>query len=244
MKKVKELTLKTDDHIKISVDHYSGGHKQLIIICPGFLMHKESKPFLKLSKKLSQEFDIIAMDFRGHGKSKGVFTFTSRENRDLRAVIEFARSKYKSIGLVGFSLGGAVAINEVARSKAIDRLMVVSAPTDFNSIENNFMTKDVIISTIKKFDWRMGHVRLGNIMLKKERPIDNIDRLSPVPVLFVHGEKDTIVTPKHSRSLYNKAREPKKIITYKNCLHAEDIFSGENFNNFVSLCVNWFRGNI
>jgi alpha-beta hydrolase superfamily lysophospholipase len=236
-----QLTFKTKDHIEISVNHYVNGFDSAIIICPGFLMHKDSKPFLMLSKRLSQDFDIITMDFRGHGRSNGEYTFTSRENLDLRAVVDFAKTKYKYIGTMGFSLGGAVAINELSENKVINKLMVVSAPADFYWIENRFLNKDVIASTIKKFDWKMIQVRFGNVLLKKSRPIDNIAKVSPIPVLFVHGDRDTIVKPRHSLFLYEKAKEPKRLVRYENCLHAEDIFHSDNFDNFVSLCLDWFK---
>lgn len=237
-----ELALKTEDGITIAADHYKSGSYRVLIICPGFMMHKASKPFLMLSKRLSKDFDIITMDFRGHGKSKGTYTFTSREGRDLKAVIDYAKPNYKWIGIIGFSLGAAVAINEIAKHKYADRLMVVSAPTEFERIENRFLNKDVIISTAKKIDWRMGNVRMGNPLLRKTRPIDTVDKISPIPILFVHGKKDAIVNENHSRSLYEKAKEPKRLVIYKECLHAEDIFFGANFDNFVALCVEWFKG--
>ena len=237
------LTLKTEDNIQISANHYMGGFDRVIIICPGFMMHKDSRPFLLLSDRLSRSFNIITMDFRGHGSSKGSYTFTSREHYDLRAVVDFALPRYKSIYILGFSLGAAVAINETALKKNIARLMVVSAPSDFARIENRFLRMDVILSTLRKFDLKMALTRFGNILLSKPRPIEHIDKLSPIPVLFLHGGRDSIVMPGHSRSLYERAGEPKRLVVWKDCLHAEDVFLGDHFNNFVALCTEWFNEN-
>lgn len=236
-----EITLKTKDNVKISANHYKKGFDKILIICPGFLMHKDSKPFLKLSKRLSRHFDVITLNFRGHGNSEGRYAFTSKEGRDLRVVIDYSAAKYKNIGIIGFSLGAAIAINETARHKAVDRLMAVSAPTEFKKIENRFLNVAIIASTFKKLDWKMGQLRLGNPLLKKSRPIDNVAKISPIPILFVHGGKDTIITPKHTRSLYKKAKDPKRLVIFDDCLHAEDIFFGDNFENFISLCIEWFK---
>ena len=130
------------------------------------MMHKDAKPFSRLSEKLSNDFDIITMDFRGHGQSTGEYTFTSRENLDLKVILDYATPKYKSIGVIGFSLGAAVAINEISQHKVADRLMVVSTPTEFEKIENRFMNREVILSTFKKADWKMGQVSFGNLFLR------------------------------------------------------------------------------
>ena len=120
-------------------------------------------------------------------------------------------------------------------------LMLISTPTEFKKIENRFLNKKVLASTIKKFEWKMGKVRLGNIFLNKPRPIENVDKISPLPVLFVHGQKDTIIEPWHSESLYKKSKEPKELVLFKDGLHAEDIFFGDNFDAFISLCTKWFK---
>lgn len=236
-----ELTLRTKDDIKIYANHYRGGFKEVLIICPGFMMCKDARPFAMLSERMSRDFDVITMDFRGHGKSKGLYTFTSRENNDLEAVIGYARPKYKFVGVIGFSLGAAVAINVTAINKTIDKIIAVSAPTEFSKIENRFLNKDIISSAIKKFHWNMCNTKIGNMLTNKPKPIENVDKISPIPVLFVHGGKDTIIEPRHSRELYNKAGGPKRLAIFDNCLHAEDVFLGDNFENFISLCIEWFK---
>ena len=240
-RKAREIKLKTKDDIEISANHYEGGFDKAIIVCPGFLMHKDSKPFKKLSERLSNDFDVVTMDFRGHGSSGGSFTFTSNEGADLKAVLDHIKPKYKYVGIIGFSLGAAVAINETAQNKVANKVMAVSAPTEFKKIENRFLNTAVIASTFKKFDWKMGQARLGNLLLKKTKPIDSVSKISPIPIMFVHGSNDTIIDPKHSKLLYEKAKEPKKIAVFEDSLHAEDIFFSSRFEDFVSLCKEWFN---
>ena len=36
---------------------------------------------------LAKAFDVISLDFRGHGKSSGLYTFTDKEPKDLKTVI-------------------------------------------------------------------------------------------------------------------------------------------------------------
>jgi fermentation-respiration switch protein FrsA (DUF1100 family) len=52
--------------------------------------------------------------------------------------------------------------------------------------------------------------------------IDAVGKLSPKPVIFIHGEKDEILPPACSRDLYARAREPKELILYPGCFHGLD----------------------
>jgi alpha/beta superfamily hydrolase len=49
-----------------------------------------------------------------------------------------------------------------------------------------------------------------------------VDRLTPRPVLFLHGEADEILPPACSRDLYDRASEPKELILYPGCRHGLD----------------------
>lgn len=49
-----------------------------------------------------------------------------------------------------------------------------------------------------------------------------VGALSPKPVLFIHGGADEILPDTCSRSLYARAREPKRLIVYPGCRHGLD----------------------
>lgn len=51
---------------------------------------------------------------------------------------------------------------------------------------------------------------------------DAVAALSPKPVLFIHGSDDEILPDTCSRSLYSRAREPKRLILYPGCRHGLD----------------------
>jgi fermentation-respiration switch protein FrsA (DUF1100 family) len=42
-------------------------------------------------------------------------------------------------------------------------------------------------------------------------PINWVDRISPRPLLVIHGDADELVPLEHAQSLYQKAREPKEL---------------------------------
>ena len=49
-----------------------------------------------------------------------------------------------------------------------------------------------------------------------------VARLTPRPVLFVHGEADEVLPETNSRQLHEAAREPKQLILYPGCGHGLD----------------------
>lgn len=103
---MKETFIYTSDGIKLALNHYDTGHKEVLIIVHGWFMTKDSRAFSDMAQNFSKEFDVIAFDCRGHGKSSGFYTFTSKETIDLKTVVDFAKTKYKKVYLAGFSLGG------------------------------------------------------------------------------------------------------------------------------------------
>ena len=238
---MKNNILKTKDKIDIAINHYEYAFDSVVIVAPGWCMTKDSDAFLRISEMFAKNFDVISFDFRGHGKSEGLYTFTSKELMDLDCVVRFARKKYKKIYLVGFSLGAAMALIYASKSRFIDKVILVSPPCDFDKIENQMWKKEAWLETFKKFELkRFFTIRPYPIPLKKVKPIDIVDKIL-VPTLFVAGKKDPTVHSWHTKELYNKAVCKKEYKEYKNGYHAEDLFLYFK-DDFEKLCVDWLKG--
>ncbi len=241
---MRELFILTNDNVKIAFNHYSSGRESVVIIAHGWYMCKDAGPFLNLSQDFSRNNDVITMDFRGHGKSSGWYTFTSNEIHDIRAVINYAKKRYSKIGLVGFSLGGALSIIHTSLYKDIDCLVTVSAPVDFQKIENHYWRPEAFIPTFKKFNFSENrNVRPGNIFLKKINPIEVVPEIAPIPALFIAGGKDPTVYPWHTESLYEKAGGPKCLEIFEDGFHAEDLYLNSRIR-FMNTCNNWFNNHL
>jgi len=121
-------------------------------------------------------------------------------------------------------------------------VIAVSPPVDIKTINFHFwekdMWKDLVLNLGDK--GRGKGVRMGSLSLQKMRPIDIVSKVSPVPVLFMHGEKDWLIKPEHSRRLFDMAKEPKALSIIKDGGHAERIFD-EFPEQFMEICLNRFR---
>lgn len=232
--------LETASGLKISIHHLKNEKERVVIVAPGFFQSKLTATFKKLANDiLAGGFDVISMDFRGHGKSEGLYTFSALEKEDLKAVLDYAKDHYKKIGVLGFSYGGSIAIIEQAEFRNIDSIACVGSPMASDEIEFKWWTLNAIKLGIKGLEPGAG-VRPGNPRLQKIKPIDVISSIAPTPILLIHGAEDPTVGVRHSRELYQNAKEPKELRIFEKASHAEDIYR-DYPNEFMDLVKQWFE---
>lgn len=239
MKSPLEIYVTTIDKVKIAINHYNAQSDRVVIIAPGWTMSKDSKFIKKIAANFIGFFDVIAMDFRGHGKSSGLYTFTSDESHDLNAVINFAKNIYKKVYLIGFSLGGAISIITSTINKNVDMLIAVSPPHSFAKIKHFGWVIDFLKNEFNKYELKiLATLRPHPFLKKKIRPIDVAGMLE-IPTLFIAGEFDTIIRLTDTKSLFDKANCQKRFEMFKNCKHAEDLIHQDE-DKFVNICLEWF----
>jgi alpha-beta hydrolase superfamily lysophospholipase len=235
-------TIVTADGHKISYTHFAQGNPGLILIAHGFYNSKQSAELKSLAENFLPEYDVFMFDFRGHGKSSGSFTWASKEGLDLEAVAGYLKGKYRKTGLIAFSFGGSISINALAKSRIADSLICVSAPAIIGKIDYHFWKLDwkgdFVYTLLSKKGRKGKGIRLGPFWLKKEDPVDNIAKIG-IPVLFLHGQRDWVIKPWHSKALYEKATGHKRIAYFKNGAHAEYLLKS-NRKEFLDEINRWF----
>lgn len=239
---VKNGYVVTEDKKKIYFDHYKNDHKKVIILAHGFYNSKKAVLFKDMAKALSGEYDVIVMDFRGHGESDGPFDWTAKGYQDLEAILEYAKGSYSNIGVIGFSLGAASSIITASKSDLITSLIVVSPPADFDKIEKHFWKMGIMENVVYNvFDeGRIGKgVKPGNLWLKKIKPINVVGDIK-IPIFFIHGKKDWLILPWHSEKLYEKAQGIKKLEIVSEGTHAEYIYRSDR-EATIKMFKEWFN---
>jgi pimeloyl-ACP methyl ester carboxylesterase len=241
--------LRSSDGTMVAVDRCRQGQRDTaLVICHGFFQSKATPTFQRLASALAHSYDVLSLDFRGHGGSSGAFTFSAREGAELQAVLAWAQPHYPRLVVMGFSLGAAVAINTLSGAPpgvdagappGVCGLIAVSAPAVVEEIEFKFWTREGLHTGLTGLEPGAG-CRPGNPFLKKRRPIDAIGQLRHLPVLFIHGTKDVIVGAAHSRRLFDAAQEPKCLRLVADGGHAEMLFR-EDPTGFIRLITDWLE---
>jgi pimeloyl-ACP methyl ester carboxylesterase len=235
-------SVRTCDGVDISYDHYRRGFDSVIIVCPGFFNGKSNRWMRKACEMLSEKYDVIALDFRGHGSSGSKYTWSAREDLDLDAVLDYAISGgYKHVGILAFSLGAAAAVNEAAKRGGIESMVLISCPSKASGIDFHFWEPGMFSDLIDNIEckWEGKGARSGSMFMKKTDPVESIKNMKNTAVLFIHGDNDWVVKPRHSKRLYEAAPAKKKLEIVKGGLHAERLLQF-HYESVKKMILDWF----
>ncbi|PDW04582.1 alpha/beta hydrolase [Candidatus Viridilinea mediisalina] len=160
-------------------------------------------------------YSVLLFDFRGRGESDPwPQTLVSREVDDLTAAVDFvaAREPQAAIGVVGFSMGAAVAILTAAQDARIGAVVADSAFTTGRDVVAHNIRSVLRLPAeflVMAAD-QIVHMRHG-YRFSSVRPLDRVAQLAPRPLMIIHGAEDTLVPCSHAERLYQAAKEPREL---------------------------------
>jgi fermentation-respiration switch protein FrsA (DUF1100 family) len=161
-------------------------------------------------------FNVLMFDWRAHGRSAGsIVSLGYYERYDLIAAVEWAKAKGASkIGVLGFSMGGSIALSAAAAMPAIDAVVADSAFVDVVSAVKGGLIERLPTTfgadTLAHLFLLTASFRLGVRGFGAD-PLSTIDRIAPRPILLLYGDRDPYVPNAEIDQLVNRAQEPKEI---------------------------------
>ena len=150
-------------------------------------------------------FAVLAIDYRGFGRSTDELPSEASVNEDARAGWAWIEARYpgRDRYVFGHSLGGAIAVRlatEVTDAKGL-------------IVEGTFTSIPAVFETMK---W--GWLPITSLITQR---FDSGDRIAnvKVPVLVVHGDADGLIPPALGRALYERAATPKRFVLVEGGTH-------------------------
>jgi pimeloyl-ACP methyl ester carboxylesterase len=206
-----------------------------VIVAHGFTGSITRAGVRAVMSGLSAYAGVVGFDFRGHGGSTGHSTVGHREVLDLDAAVAAARRLgYRDVVTCGWSMGGSVVLRHAALHRGVEAVVSVSALSRWFYRET---------APMRRVHWAI-ETRLGRLVAHRafrtrisaagwdldalpESPVEVAPRISPIPVLFVHGDRDHYFPVEHPQALYDAAREPKELWLIEGFGHAESAATPE-----------------
>lgn len=216
-----------------------------LVFCHG---HAGSKaPDLQYVPWLRERgYNVLLFDFRAHGESDGKATsLVYQEREDLLAAIAYLRGRgIPQVGLMGFSMGAAVALATAPLSDAVRAVIADSGFAELrtivrNGLENADMPRFLAEPLSSLILWTAGH-RLG-CPLPESDPLCRVGRIAPRPLLIIHGGQDRDVPVSEAYRLYQAAAEPKELWVVGTATHrnADQVCPQEYVNRVLAFFDRW-----
>jgi pimeloyl-ACP methyl ester carboxylesterase len=210
-----EVGLHTSDGVGLAARHWDPGHRDLAcVVAHGFTGSSRNPHVQRISLGLAGHgVGVLALDFRGHGRSGGVGTAGADEIHDVAAAVEWLRAAgYRRIAVLGWSMGGTAVLRYAGLGGDADAVVSVSAPGRW--FERGTRPMRVVHWM---FESRTG--RTATRVLRRTRvsptgwatppeaPAEVAGAIAPRPLLIVHGDADHYFPMHHADALAAAAPE-------------------------------------
>lgn len=197
--------------------------KKAILIIHGFAGGTYDQEDLATSLETKGGFDVYSFTLPGHevkDKTKSTAKMWIKESeRQLQLLID---SGYKSIYLIGHSMGGVIASHLAATHKEVKKLVLGAPAFSCLASKGEGGLLNIIKNSsqiIKDFDLKEVISRAKKLPISAvkeffdlvEQYKDSIYKVE-VPVLIIHGKHDNVVPISMSKNIFKNMKNNKKIL--------------------------------
>jgi uncharacterized protein len=172
-------------------------------------------------------YSVLLFDCRDRGESAAARRSPGHfETRDLAGAVRLARTRAPNarIGIIGFSMGAAVAIETAAKNPDI---AAVAADSSYAALG------DLIAARFRRWHLPAGLLLrltdacsqcIHGYRLTRLCPADAVPHIKPRPLLLIHGGADSLIPPTHARRIFKNAVGPKELWIAENADHCGAYF--------------------
>ena len=212
--------------ITLSGRFFAGARKTTIVLANGYGdTEQQMLPIADFLHKAG--FSVFTYDMRARGRSGGEYvTLGVLEQKDLISTVDYVANRGDvaggRIGVLGISMGGATAILAAAQDQKIKAVVddcgFSDAPRAIAAGFEHFIHLPAF--PFAPVTVWIAEERAG-IDVRQARPMDVIARISPRPILIIHGTDDFVIPIDNSQRNFAAAREPKQLWLVPGAKHGQ-----------------------
>lgn len=203
----KEVEFETDEKIKIKAWLFETKNpkpKGNIVFFHGN-GENISTHFLNFSWILEESYNYLIFDYPSYGFSEGEATPKTCVSSG-KAAIQWVHTKYPNLPLIvyGQSLGGNIAFRSVLDilGEVKPNLLVIdSSFLSYRSMARQKASESWLLWLLQPVAW---------LIMSDQYAPKKIDQLSPIPLLVIHGDQDTVVPFKNGEEIFSLSKDPKE----------------------------------
>lgn len=216
--------------------------KAVVVFAHGYLMNRCE--FVPVAIRLAQQgYSCLLFDLRAHGRSQGKKCGLGWiERLDAGAALSFARGRAagKKVVYVGSSMGSAAGAFALASDGSLaDGIVIDSA---YSRLQDailgwwNFLGGKWLRAAFAPMVWLgIPFIGFNPYSVDVAKAVSKIE----VPILFVHGEADTLASAADARRNIESALDPKEELWFPGRNHAE--FRWEEPEKYLGELIAWLK---
>lgn len=223
------VRLVTEDGVELAAWHLPAADPSAPVAVALHGYRGERSEVLGISSYLWRHgYRVMMPDFRGRGGSgRERISMGAWEVRDLAAVLDWVGERYprSPIGLVGYSMGGAVALMEGGRHEGVKAMVTDCAYATQSSVLSYGVKRlirlrgDFILPAAALFHRSYRRPAFGEVA-----PIDHAPEWRGKALFFIGSPEDDMVSPDDARRLFEAASEPKALWMVRGASHCGAYF--------------------
>lgn len=193
----------------------SEGSQRAVVFCHGY--GGSMDPDIQYAPAFHRQgYNVLMFDFRGHGRSEGRWiTMGCLERLDLLAAVDYMVGRgFPRLGVLGFSMGGAVAIMGAPHREAVRAVVADGSFASLvRTVETGARNKGLPAPIGAAFAWLSLVIAsaLTGCRMWRVAPERWVSRISPRALFLIHGADDRYATVAEVQAMYQAAGEPKEV---------------------------------
>ncbi len=184
-------------------------------------------------------FNLFIFDYRGYGKSEGSPSIKGVHldaEAALRTVLSLPETEGGNVIVLGQSLGGAIAVYTVAKFERKDRIAALVIDSAFAGYR--LIAREKLGGFFLTWPFQYP---LSFLVSDSYSPVRWIKKISPVPVLILHGRSDPVVPVHHGLMLYEAAGQPKEFWETEEPGHVQSFADEAIRKKIFDYLIHWVK---